>query len=145
VITVLGGHPFRQSPFFVPDAWSFAFRDTESRFNIAKALPEDLAEELASKQALLRAARMETSQWCSTLRNALAHGGIAYLDEQGRSSYDRPVAIYAFISQKYEGPCDQRKLVGANILRVSEAHYRDFLRRWVAWLQQLGIAEDVAA
>ena len=88
---------------------------------------------------------METSQWCSTLRNALAHGGIAYLDERGRSSYDRPVTMYAFISQKYEGPCDQRRLVGANILRISEAHYRDFLRRWVAWLQQLGISEDVAA
>ena len=134
----------RRSPFFIPDAWSFAFRDATSPFNAAEEFPEDLAEELTTKQAKLKAARMETSQWCSTLRNALAHGGIAYLDESGRSSYNRPVAMYAFISRKYEGS-DQKKLIGANILRISEINYRDFLRKWVAWLERLGIARDVAA
>ena len=135
----------RRSPFFIPDAWSFAFRDATSPFNAAEEFPEDLAEELTTKQAKLKAARMETSQWCSTLRNALAHGGIAYLDESGRSSYNRPVAMYAFISRKYEGSGDQKKLIGANILRISEINYRDFLRKWVAWLERLGIARDVAA
>lgn len=117
----------------------------ESRFNVAEEFPENLAEELASEQALLKAARMETSQWCSTLRNALAHGGIAYLDDCGRSSYNRPVAMYAFISRKYEGSGNEKKLIGANILRIREVDYRNFLRKWVAWLERLGIAKDVAA
>jgi len=41
----------------------------------------------------------------------------AYLDECGRSSYNRPVAMYAFVSRKYEGSGDQKKLIGANIFR----------------------------
>jgi hypothetical protein len=145
VITVLGGRPLRRSPFFIPDAWSFAFRDAKSHFNVADEFPEDLAEELATKKAPLKAAQMETSQGCSILRNALAHGGIAYLDECGRSGCDRAVKMFAFISRKYDGSGDQKKLIGANILRMSEVNYRDFLRKWVAWLERLGIARDVAA
>ena len=42
--------------FFIPEAWSFAFRDLKSRFNLARPLPDDLADELATEQALMRAA-----------------------------------------------------------------------------------------
>ena len=39
------------------------------------------------EEAATRVGKMPTSQWCSILRNAMAHGGIAYLNEIGRSSY----------------------------------------------------------
>ena len=53
--------------------------------------------------------------------------------------------MYAFISGKYEGAGEEKKLVGANILRISEVNYRAFLHKWVAWLERFGIAKDVAA
>ena len=42
---------------------------------------------------------MATSQWCSILRNAIAHGGIAYLNENGRSSYGEPVKMGSSLFQ----------------------------------------------
>ena len=105
-------------------------------------MPDDIAEELASERAAQRAAVMPAQQWCSILRNALAHGGIAYLDGDGRSSYGSPVKMYAFASGKYDEDSVQKPkpLIAVNFLRISETDYFDFLRRWVDWLQVTGIA-----
>ncbi len=77
----------------------------------------------------------------------MAHGGIAYLDESGRSSYGTPVKMFAFVSGKYGKPkCEHAEtacrfgmgnLEGLNILRISETDYRQFLEEWVAWLTKL--------
>ena len=107
-------------------------------FNIADLTPNNLAAELGTEQAARKAANMPTSQWSSVLRNALAHGGIAYLDETGQSSSTKPVKMYAFISGKYDER-DKERLIGLNILRISEANYRVFLRKWVAWLRDAGL------
>jgi len=85
---------------------------------------------------------MPASQWCSVLRNALAHGGIAYLNENGRSTYNEPVKMFAFASGKY---INKHELAAVNLLRISEADYFDFLRNWVAWLQKTGIQDALAA
>ncbi len=129
VATILGGEEFHKAPFYIHDAWSFA---THAPFNIARPLPDDLVVELGTKRAAVRASKMPTSQWCSVLRNAMAHGGIAYLDENGRTSYGQPVRMYAFVSGKYD---DAEELIGINVLRISEANYRIFLRHWVDWLK----------
>jgi len=100
-------------------------RDKSKLFNNAKPVPDDLASELASEEAAARAGKMPTSQWCSILRNAMAHGGISYLNENGRSSYGEPVKMYAFVSGKFnEAPPEE--LLHLYVLRISEINYRKF-------------------
>ncbi len=122
--------------------WRFACYEEPPFPNIANGVPEHVAAELGTEKAAQNAADMPASQWCSVLRNALAHGGIAYLDAQGRSSYGQPVKMYAFVSGKYDGSSKEspKPLTAVNFLRISEVDYYDFLRRWVNWLRETGIA-----
>jgi hypothetical protein len=97
-----GMNPLKATPFYQEGAWAFAQCSKAPLPNIARWLPEEVAEELASKAAAKRAAELPAAQWCSVLRNALAHGGIAYLNAHGRSSYGEPVKMFAFVSGKYD-------------------------------------------
>lgn len=144
---VLGGGLFKKAPFFREHAWSFA-RCGEKPFpNIAHGVPPAIADQLASEDGAKLAAKLQTLQWCSILRNALAHGGVAYLDEDGRSSYGRPVRMFAFASGQYPKPGDgdPKQLVGVNFLRISKVDYFAFLRSWVAWLREAGIEHAMAS
>jgi hypothetical protein len=143
VLDTLSGQRFSKAPFYGPDEWSFATY-AKRPLNIARSIPEDLAIELGRKEAAARVGRMPTSQWCSVLRNAMAHGGIAYLNEMGRSSFGEPVKMYAFISGKFDDT-DKEKLLYLNVLRISEVNYRNFIRRWVSWLKSSGLAQELAA
>ena len=142
IVKTLQERPLRDAPFFKDGAWRFVACRTPPSLNIANGLPEAIADGLGSIGAEKNAAEMQASQWCSILRNALAHGGIAYLNEQGRSSYGEPVKMYAFVSGKYDQESKEKPkpLTAVNFLRISEIDYRDFLRRWVYWLLDTGIA-----
>lgn len=144
VLDTLGGQPLSKAPFYSAGEWSFATYAKHPLFNIAREIPHDLATELGSDQAAARAGKMPTSQWCSILRNAMAHGGIAYLNENGRTSHGEPVKMYAFVSGVFDDT-DQMKLLRLNVLRISEVNYRKFLRRWVAWLKSSGLANELSA
>lgn len=112
--------------------------------NIAKGIPDELAYELNEKDAYLGVAKMPASQWTSCLRNALAHGGIAYLNEDGLQIHGEPVKIYAFLSGIFDEG-DRKKLLGPNVLRVSESDFLEFLQEWVRWLEDSGISKKLAA
>ena len=137
----LRGNSLGDAPFFMNDAWRFVSCSTPPVTNIARGLPEPIAKELDAKEAAKKAAKMPASQWCSILRNALAHGGIAYLNEQGRSSYGEPIKMYVFVSGKFdqESKEEPKPLTALNYLRISETDYYDFLHRWVDWLKVIGI------
>jgi hypothetical protein len=140
---MLGGGKLRRTKFFVPGHWSFSEREAD--FNIADGLPDDLSADLASKEAFDRAAGLETSKWSSCLRNALAHGGIVYLNEDGRSAYDGgPVKMFCFVSGKYAEKTDEAP-EAINCLRIREEHFLEFLRRWVAWLENASLLSEIAA
>jgi hypothetical protein len=141
VDNMLGGQKLLKTHFYFPGAWSFA--KASPHINISQPIPDNLADELSSNKAATRASNMPTSEWCSILRNALAHGGVAYLDKDGRSSYGTPVKMYAFVSGKYEGK-EKTELVHLNILRISEADYRQFLHKWVDWLKSSGLGQLAA-
>lgn len=144
VLNTLGGQKLSKAPFYFPGAWSFATYKKAPLFNIAKSIPDDLATELGEKEALVSANKMPVSQWCSILRNAMAHGGIAYLNEDGRTSCGEPVKMYAFVSGKFDDD-EKTKLLYLNVLRISEVNYRKFLSRWVNWLKSSGLASELAA
>ena len=146
---------FGAAPFYRHGAWRFHRLKQRPFPNIAKGLPDDVAEALWAEDAAEAAYNMNASQWISILRNAMAHGGIAYLDENGRSSHGTPVKMFAFVSGKYGKPkCDHAdasckfgmgELEGLSILRISETDYMQFLTEWVAWLEATKIAKKAAA
>ncbi|WP_127075401.1 hypothetical protein [Rhodomicrobium lacus] len=133
IIETLAGNKFEDAPFFAKDCWSFV---RSPIFNISDRLPDDTANSLAADDAFLAAKKMPTSQWCSILRNAMAHGGIGYLDNSGRTSEDQPVTMLVFASGKYTGKGKYRTLTEINLLRISTENYRIFLRSWVTWLKK---------
>ena len=141
---------FHQTPFYEDGAWSFVSRPADPGFNVAEGLPSDLCAELSNPDAQISARRMPTSQWISCLRNALAHGGVAYLNEQGTVCYGEPVKMFAFVSGKYDAVLNDngqttRKLSRLNILRINEEDFLLFLRKWVGWLETSGLATELAA
>jgi transcriptional regulator with XRE-family HTH domain len=69
------------------------------------------------------------------LRNALAHGGIAYLDERGRQTGGE-AAMMAFVGAVMKG----NRITAANVLRVGEQDYRKFLSAWASWLRRSGVS-----
>lgn len=126
---ILGGQVLERAPFYETGSWRFA---KHAPFNVAEGLSEELVDSLSGDAAVKRASKMQTSQWCRILRNAMAHGGIAYLDINGRTSHGVSVDGYAFVSGVYD---EKRGLIEVNVLRISEIHYRNFLRKWVGWLE----------
>lgn len=144
---------FAAAPFFEDAAWSFFEVRKQPFFNTADGIPNNVAESLDGDEARKAARHMPASQWISILRNALAHGGVAYLDEDGKSGHDSPVKMYAFVSGKYgrqeckngDGNCPSGlgDLEGLNILRIKEDHFRSFLTKWVDWLRTSQIAANV--
>lgn len=143
------------APFYEEGSWRFLSLREGPFPNISDGLPGEVAKALESDMAVAAARAMPASQWVSLLRNAMAHGGIAYLDENGRSSHGTPVKMFAFVSGKYAKPrCEHAdaacrsgmgKLERLNILRISEDDYRSFLGNWVAWLEVSKIAKQAAA
>jgi hypothetical protein len=133
VLGALGAQQLKSAPFYVSGAWSFLSCPGDRLFNIADGLPVEVADQLSKPEAAERAAKLPASQWCSILRNSMSHGGIGYLDNEGRSSYGRSVTMYVFVSGKYDRE-RPGELIGLNLLRINEANYREFLRKWVGWL-----------
>jgi hypothetical protein len=139
----LGGSPIRKAPFFIPGSWYFASIQYEPEMNLAFNFPDALADALATPHAASAACRMEGSQWASCLRNALAHGGIVYLDGEGRHTHGHATELLAFVSARY--PRDSKVPSQILCLRISRDDFVTFLRGWVAWLKSSGVAEKLAA
>lgn len=138
----LGSSALRHSPFFEEGHWRFASIPYQGQ-NLARHFPWELSDELAAPAALAAAEQMPASEWASCLRNALAHGGIAYLDAEGRQAYGQSAKMLAFVSAKYvdRGQPPER----LKVLRITEQGYLSFLRRWVDWLQSSGLQQALAA
>ncbi len=51
--------------------------------------------------------------------------------------------MFGFVSSKSNK--DTKEIEKLNVLCVSEKGFRDFLRLWVKWLDEMGITKDLAA
>lgn len=127
---------------FFADMWQYASLKKEGGFpNLAvKGLPEKIVEELNSqKEATKRAGQLSTLCFFKILRNALAHGGVLYLDECGDSRPDAIVHRFAFVSTDR-----QRKPTELRFLQIKVIDYRKFLERWVKWMDKQVINRAMA-
>lgn len=119
---------FGAAPYGAPGRWSYV--PDYPPFNIADEWPAHLLESLATPEAFARADGAPASRLLRDLRNALAHGGIAYLDAYGQQAHGSSAAMLAFAGTVEEN----RRLVGLNTLRVSEDDFCSFLMDWADWL-----------
>ncbi len=136
VDAALNGHPFRRSPFFEGGEWRYFEMPYRDNINIARRLPEEAIQGLAANDAASKADRMPAEQWATCVRNALAHGGIAYLDATGAQSHDARAEALVFVSAKYPRSAEPVPPEKLRFLRISEKEFYSFLRRWVDWLQE---------
>ena len=121
------GKTFGEAPFAKTSCWSYVHGHTP--FNIAGNWPPELLQALAAPEAVENARIACARRILRDLRNALAHGGVAYLDEDGQNT-GGPAAMLAFAATKM----DRGRAVGLNVLRVREEHFRAFLTAWTDWL-----------
>jgi hypothetical protein len=129
---VLGnGTTFADAPFGGGERWSYV--SDWPRFNIAQSWPHDLLHSLAEPQAVASANSTPARQVITDLRNALAHGGVIYLDVKGQQSGDE-AAMLAFVGTVHNGPSSP-----FNILRISEEGFQSFLQSWANWLVKCGV------
>lgn len=143
-----------QNAYFGDLRWSFT-KDVKI-FNAARALSQNLASHMSTDEARQAASSMEMAQFVSCLRNAIAHGGILYLDGDGRSSF-RQAEMLLFVSAKQTTPdprFDESKNRHVNsrpvtesmrLLRIPQEDFRTFLRSWARWLEDLGVIADLRA
>lgn len=132
-----------RAPFFEAGAWAFTSVTYRRGLNLAREIPEAAITDLASEAGHLAAERMPASQWVSCLRNALSHGGVFYLDSEGRQIYGHKAERLAFASGKYMRGSDELERV--NLVAISESDYLRFLERWVDWLKASGTHSALAA
>ena len=141
----IGGHPFAHSPFFEPHHWQFHEFPYRAGLNLVRDFPEEVAAALAEQDASTAAARMPAEQWASCLRNALAHGGVTYLDYRGRQSGGARAEMFAFTSASYPATGDRSVPRSLRVLRITEGRFLEFLNNWVGWLSRSGLSTQLAA
>lgn len=128
---------FGQTPFAKSLDWRYV--SNYEPFNIAHEWPNDLIDELASKRSHDLAMKTDSSRILTDLRNALAHGGVAYLNKDGKNSYG-DAAFLAFVGTKKRNS----RIEGLNILRISENDFVSFLRNWAKWIESSSVSNALA-
>jgi hypothetical protein len=135
-----GKTKFKECAFFSKGDWGLV-RDVRP-FNIAEWGNKEVFEQLAS-EAAKKAAAEETAKFMLIhLRNALAHGGIAYLDKHGRQT-DQTAAMLCFVSARLDR--NTQDLAGLHISRVSEAGFHTFLSAWCEWIEKADVGAAVGS
>lgn len=126
---------FGGTPFFEANQWSYV---TETAwFDVGRDWPAEALEALALADAAKHAATAPASDVLVALRNALAHGGVTYLDRDGRHA-DFATNMLAFASFVRPSSDDLR------LLRVSVPAFERFLSLWTGWLGSSGVLDKFA-
>lgn len=134
-----GKTKFKECPFLDGIDWRFV-RDTKA-FNIAEWNDQGVLEVLSSDQAREAAGNETVKFMMLHLRNAIAHGGIVYLDKDGRLN-EQTASMLAFVSARMDW--DTEKIVGLHISRISEPDFRKFLTAWADWIEKSGVSSMAA-
>jgi hypothetical protein len=133
-----GKTKLKESAFFVQADWRLV-RNVKP-FNIAQWGSEEIFEQLAG-EAAKNAAAEETAKFMMIhLRNAIAHGGVVYLDKDGRLNEDT-AAMLGFVSAKIDWKT--QKLEGLHISRVGEPDFHKFLLAWSDWIEKSGVSAAI--
>lgn len=126
------------------DLWQYVSRTKKKRESFPNLAVEGLSRAIVTQLDLPEAKecvrKLSTHRFLSILRNALAHGGVLYLDKYGRSYSGAPVYYFAFASTTRLNTSS----VELHFLRIKVIDYRTFLKQWVAWLNEKAIDKVLA-
>lgn len=138
VAAVLGsGRSFADAPFFEQGVWHFVPHCEP--FAVGSTWPSERLDELASDDSQVNASRADAADILMLLRNALAHGGITYLDRDGRHTESATNMIgFASFAWTASGK-------GLQLLRIPVARFQVFLIQWAAWITASGVSERLNA
>lgn len=132
VWSVLGDEAtFAAAPFFREGAWRYVASAVP--FEVGRDWPGTRLEALASDAALAAAAGAKARTILTTLRNALAHGGVTYLDAEGGHTFFATNRL-GFASRYGSGVGTRFRL-----LSISVADFKAFLQGWADWLKESGV------
>lgn len=88
-------------------------------------------------------ARRRGHEVLRVLRNALAHGNIVYLNEEGHEVAGTRVEWLGFLS-RYEETDEQRAQAETyRLVAVREAHFLGFVKAWAGFIARLGLDDDL--
>jgi hypothetical protein len=125
---------FGAAPFFEPDVWSYV--PTLDPFEVANDWPAEVLDELHSAAGAKAAVDAPAQDILLALRNALGHGGVTYLDENGRHA-KAATNMLGFASFARSRHPELR------LLRVTVPGFEAFLRLWSEWLASRGVGKQL--
>lgn len=126
--------PFGAAPFFEPDVWSYV--PSIDPFDVARDWPQRALDALGSSTASQVAAGAPARDILLTLRNALAHGGVTYLDKHGgHTHFSTNMLGFASFAKSHRPEL--------RLLRVSVVGFEAFLRSWAGWLASSGVLDQL--
>jgi hypothetical protein len=70
------------------------------------------------------------------IRNALAHGNIVYLNDQGLEDAGAKLHFLALVSQHIETPKIRAKRAAYRVVAVTEDEFLRFVKLWAEWISQ---------
>lgn len=136
VAEVLGpGRSFEKAPFFEAGVWHFVSHSDV--FNVGGHWPVETLRMLASAEAETCARNADAAEILMVLRNALAHGGVTYLDREGGQT-EAATNMLGFASTT-RGANPR----GLRLLRVPVDAFQTFVAGWADWLTSSGVADHL--
>jgi hypothetical protein len=130
------GRRISAAPFFVDGDW--AYIDATAGFRVSDAWPAAVFDMLDDPAALAAAANSPLDRFLGCLRNALSHGGVTYLDRDGRQSH-AATNMLGFASFPSLKRTDELR-----ILRISVDGFERFLSLWSRWLVESGLEQEIS-
>ena len=124
------------TPFFVEGDW--AYIDATKSFRVADPWPATVFDMLDERAALAAAADAPLDRFLGCLRNSLSHGGVTYLDREGRQSH-AATNMLGFASFPSLKRTDELR-----ILRVSVDGFERFLSLWSRWIAESGFEQELS-
>ncbi len=112
------------------DATGWSYLENRPRFDIANAWSDELLAEFDQEQARTAARDADAAKILKVVRDALSHGGITYLNANGRHVVDGEVSMIVFSAHV------GRSGNTYNLVRVTEVAFHSFLIAWANWLNQ---------
>ena len=126
------GRIFGDGKFFGDGDWRYI--DGIAAFNVSEAWPEAVLHKLRTEEAAQGAREAPASAILLLLRNALAHGGFAYLDSDGLQQW-ASTAMIAFVGRAAAGQL--------RVARIGIDDFRRFLSAWADWLAETGVEAEM--
>lgn len=138
-IRTLRKTPFISAPFWRrpinPEAWRMTrivssfragerWRDETGRHPLAPKAPNTIGEKKA--EDVLR-----------VLRNALAHGNIIYLDQDGVEKPGATLRYLGFLSRYEESEIKREESETYRLIAVAPHHFLEFVKDWATWVAGL--------